>query len=65
MAVCASQLSKQYIQNKKNFALASLSERNYYNPEDNLQIMSDLLTILFTPTMLFLVRYILIKKANA
>jgi hypothetical protein len=43
----------------------SMSEPNYYNLEDNLQIITDLLIIIFIPALLFLLRYILIKRLNA
>jgi hypothetical protein len=40
----------------------SLSEPNYYDLEDNLEILSDFLIILFIPALLFLLRYIILKK---
>jgi hypothetical protein len=43
----------------------SMSEPNYYNLEDNLQIITDLLIIIFIPALLFLLRYILSKRLNA
>jgi hypothetical protein len=40
----------------------SLSEPHYYDLEDNLEILRDLLIILFFPAVLVLLRYFLIKK---
>jgi len=42
----------------------SLSEPNYYSLEDNLEILRDFIIILFIPTVLLVLRYILIKKVN-
>jgi hypothetical protein len=40
----------------------SLSEPHYYDLEDNLEILGDLLIILFIPTVLVKIRHIIIKK---
>jgi hypothetical protein len=42
-----------------------LSEPHYYDLEDNLGILSDLLMILFIPTVLMLTRNIIIKKIKS
>jgi hypothetical protein len=40
----------------------SLMGPHYYDLEDNLEILSNLLVILFIPSVLILLRYVLMKK---
>jgi hypothetical protein len=42
-----------------------LSEPQYYDLEDNLEILTDLLIILFIPTVLMMTRNIIIKKIKS